>query len=58
MQAAIGQLNLAARSYHSILKSSLTIADLARSDEIHLRIGRGVAISSKVNNGIDQVFLI
>jgi magnesium chelatase family protein len=38
MRAAMSQLNLSARAYHRILKLSLTIADLAGSEEIHARM--------------------
>ena len=34
MRAAMSQLNLSARAYHRILKLSLTITDLAGSEEI------------------------
>jgi len=35
IRAAMSQLNLSARAYHRILKLARTIADLARSEEIH-----------------------
>ena len=35
VRAAMSQLNLSARGYHRVLKLARTIADLARSNDIH-----------------------
>jgi len=56
MRAAMSQLNSSARVYHRILKLSSTIADSAGNEEIQPAFGRGTAIQSEVEDGVEHFF--